>query len=293
MKRSINTATRRAIRDRLGIEPPVDFIKLLEVAFRYSNRPADVPSSLYAAIGQYLTGPWMTPLGVRGQTFSATRYSNWPPELVPVLSMGCDGQHAGFVVSTPELPAKDYPLASFCPMDSDGAIYEGATFAAGLARLVAQHLCFSSDGRGLNPADQRMLDDLIKSLALKLPGPKTMFAVRWSRVVPPGYSYLPTPDRVGVIAPAQTIRRLRIPLSPDKLTSDLALEYAARATARGHFGTSLCVLKHAYWHHGVGAAGVRLATAMARAYEQLNRPLFAAIMRVQARLLRQRQARET
>ncbi len=283
LKSSINATTRRAIRDRLGIEPPREFMKLLAVACKYSNRPANVPTSLYAVLGHYLAGPWLTPLGVRGETFSATTYCNWPPELVPILSLGCDGQHAGFVVSTPELRAKDYPLASFCPMDSDGAIYEGADFASGLARLIAQNLHFASEYRGLSPADQPMLDDLIRSLALKLPGPKTMFAVRWSRVVPPGYSYLPTPDRLGVIAPAETIRPLRIPLSSNKLTADLAIEYAKRVAARGLFGSALCVLKHAYWHHGAGADGVRLALAMARSYEQLNRPMFAAIVRAQAR----------
>src|SRR5579862_8573328 len=72
-------------------------------------------------------------------------YPQTPPELLPIATTGCDGDHYGYFVHAPELGLADYPIGNLCPMDSDGFTLQGKSTPEALERLVSRTWLWQED----------------------------------------------------------------------------------------------------------------------------------------------------
>src|SRR5262249_13786095 len=133
------------------------------------------------------------------------RYWGTPPELFPVGSTGCDGDHYGFVLHAPELDLDELPYAHYCPMDSDGGILVGSTTAKGIASVMAWHSsydCARQEVKKLLIEKKKLLIDVASFCSIQ-PDEERDPAIP----VPGGWRLLPSSDGIGTLAPAKLFSR--------------------------------------------------------------------------------------
>lgn len=210
------------------------------------------------------------------------RYPQTPLELVPFGDHGIDGAHIGFVIATPEIPADEFPICVFNPMDFEGVALSGITFPAAMERRIGELL--SDKGRRFDDSARQLVQSLEDELQLSIEDVTNDMG--WSSqqplslAVPTEYTQLPTSDGIGVLARKKHISKKR-------LARDLKLEPALAAAreflAEGLLGNALYTLREAAWKNNGDAPTRRtIAHAMVDVYEKLGRSVLAKLARRRA-----------
>ena len=208
---------------------------------------------------------------------SECRYNQTPLELIPFGDNFVDGTHIGFVVATPELPADEFPIGVFNPLDFDIVALSGVTFKAALERRVGELL--QERGGKLDDAAHELVQTLQQELKLSVkPVANDM---GWSTqqplglTPPPGYSQLPTSDGISVLAPKSFIWEKR---QVSGVEIDEALNAAQQFSNDGLLGNALHTLRQAAWKYSAEDAARRaIARSMVDVYGRLNRPVLARL----------------
>jgi hypothetical protein len=189
------------------------------------------------------------------------RYWGTPPELFPVGSTGCDGDHYGFLLHAPELGLDDLPFAHYCPMDSDGVILVGSTAEQGIASVMARHLSYDFE------TDEKK--NLIREIARKC-GIHPEEEQQPTISVPSGWTYLPSCDGVGTLAPARLFAPSPVAEFDRYGPPTPFIEAANDASKRGYLATALHYLREGFWFCW-GTKPYDLARRMIDVYNQINR----------------------
>ena len=246
--------TRESLSQELDFKVPTEFADFVRRVFEYSDGSSErCLAAFLATLGIYPNGP-------------DARYSGTPPELFPVGSTGCDGDHYGFLLLAPELDLDDLPLAHYCPMDSDGVGLVGSTAIQGIASLMACHLSYD-----FIPNEEKELIARVAHMCNIHPVDEPHPAIS----VPTGWRFLPSSDGVGTLAPADLFD-LRPVLEFDQygpLTPFLGA--ADDAINRGYFATALHYLREGLWFRWPEKP-YDLARRMVDVYHKMNRGKLAA-----------------
>lgn len=196
---------------------------------------------------------------------SSARYWGTPPELFPVGSTGCDGDHYGFLLHAPELDLDDLPYAHYCPMDSDGVILVGSTTMQGIASVMARHLSYDFDSEEKK--------NLIREISHKC-GISPEEERQPTISVPSGWSFLRSSDGVGTLAPAELFAPHAV-VEFDRYGPPTPFVEAANEASRGgYFATALHYLREGLWFCWV-TKPYDLAGHMVDVYNRMNRDKLA------------------
>lgn len=240
---------------QLGCPVPIPLVAIIRIAHEVSGGDSEMYSAPYRNPGPlYLAG-------------DSARYSTTPPELFPISRTRVDGEHWGYVVHAPELHEDDFPLATYCPMDSDGVLPLGMNTRDAWVRLLA-------DSSGELPRDfvERVTDEL------KLTAPSEALPEKLVPFCPRGWRYLPTQDGVGVLAPSEAFDN---DLHPPALgTSDSLLATVVHALESRRPATALALIKEAWWQSGDPEEFLLLFhDVWIASYEALDRKVLADVIR--------------
>jgi hypothetical protein len=189
------------------------------------------------------------------------RYWGTPPELFPVGTTGCDGDHYGFLLHAPEIDLDELPYAHYCPMDPDGVILVGSTTKQGIASVMARHLSYDFE-----PAEKKKIIAAVARMCSIRPEEEANPAIS----IPSGWKFLPSSDGVGTLAPA----RLFAPYPAvrfDQYGPPTPFVEAAEAALHGGYpATALHYLREGLWFCWV-TRPYDLARRMVDVYYQMNR----------------------
>lgn len=241
----------------LGFRVPEAFVTFLE--FVHDQAGGDPGRAIQ--IFEELTG--LFPSGAKA------RYPSTPCELFPIGSTGVDGDHYGYLVHAPELEMGDYPLCHYCPMDSDGVIPVEADTRHSLARILSCQL----DLEMPHSAKWQTLTDMAAALGLQL----TPAEADVSIAVPSDWTYLPSSDGVGVLAPSPLFSK-QPPAQIDRHGQHEAfLTEAENEIREGYLATALYHLREGFWYCWTNRP-IALCKRMCDVYEKLKRPSLAQVM---------------
>ena len=202
-----------------------------------------------------------TTLGLCSPNGRDARYWGTPPELFPVGSTGCDGDHYGFLLHAPELDLDDLPYGHYCPMDSDGVIIVGSTAQQGIASVMAQHLCYDF----INVEKKKLITDIARAGHFQ-PQEEENPAI----TLPNGWRFLPSSDGVGTLAPAELFAPQPVEQCDRYKSPAEFVKAADREANNGHLATALHYLREGlwfFWH----AKPFTLARRMVEVYVLINR----------------------
>jgi len=265
------TPTQESLSAAFGFPVPRAFADFISAAWHHCGKK---PAALYQLFEE-LFGFYPDASGTCG-------YRQTPPELFPLGSTGGDGEHYGYIVYAPELAEPDWPVGFLNPSMSNGVVVVGSGTREFLSIFLQAATTESND-----PATRRQADDLLKATGLS--EGKRYEAHGWwfmdvdippeRRVAPPapdGWSYLPSADGIGVLAPAG----LFAPEKPMEIGYNVdfaeCLQAAEQAMRSGHPATALYVLREAYWYNWTEQQALEsLSPATIDAYQALGRPLLA------------------
>ena len=122
--------TRATLSQALDFRVPTGFADFVRQIFEFADGdPERCLEAFDATLGLFPQG-------------RNAHYWGTPPELFPVGSTGCDGDHYGFLLHAPELDLDELPYCHYCLMDSDGVILVGSTTIQGIASVMATHLSY-------------------------------------------------------------------------------------------------------------------------------------------------------
>ena len=265
--------TQESLSAAFGFRMPPAFADFVKTAYDHSGKNPDALFQLFIE----LFGFWAGGGGTYG-------YQQTPPELFTFGATGGDGEHYGYVIYAPELAEPDWPVGFLNPSMRNGVLIVGAGTREFFSMLL-QAAASESD----EPATRRQAEDLLKATGLS--DGKWYEPHGWwfwymavdvppeRRVAPPvpdGWSYLPSADGIGVLAPAG----LFAPEKPMGIGYNVdyaeCLQAAEQAMRSGHPATALYILRQAYWNlWSKEPAFESLSLAMIDAYQALARPLLA------------------
>lgn len=256
------------ISDWIGLVVPSDFVKAVRairaVAITGKLEPSIVMDNVLG----------MTPAN------EEDRYYNTPAELFPFASTHCDGNHYGFLVLAPEIGSAEFPVASFCPIDSDGVSLVGESVQSAVSTIMARTLKWS---RNRNDFEQ------VRSAVLAV-----VNHLGWepAEIEPPaisipcGWRFIPTSDGVGVLGPAEAFSQSLLRPWEFGLVGEFVAA-AKVAIASHHFGSALYFLRQIYWFSDSGWQ--EIGKLMCDAYVGLGREQLAQVW---DRSLKKRQSLE-
>ncbi|MEM6996164.1 MAG: hypothetical protein AAF721_36995 [Myxococcota bacterium] len=251
---TLTPQAREELDRQLGCRVPDPLVEIVRIAREVAGGDRGLYGAPYRCPG---------PLRLDGD---AARYSTTPPELFPISSTGVDGEHWGYVVHAPELGERDFPVATYCPMDSDGIVFLGRNTLDTWARFIAE------SAADLPP---RFVERVVDTLGLRIrpvDEPCT-----FTPTCPPGWRHEPTRDGVGVLAPHDTFDD-RVRDRPEAVASVAAA--AGQALDAGKPASALVLLKNASWQ---SADAEDLLTpygdAWIAAYDALGRGVLADVVR--------------
>lgn len=257
-----------------GVRPPSMFLRFVQWVYDRCDGDPDRADTLY----------WKL-IGLRSSL--NTLYAGTPVELFAVGDTGGDGEHAGFVVMAPELPADDYPWMNYAPAGNtlDFLAPDTPTF---LAQVLSYTLVADPD-----PSIVAAAKDAAAHLGLKIHAEAGRHRGNLGRLaywelgvpkptypppIPPGYHFQPAKDDVGVLAPAGMFA----PRHPDHLTKGKELgplfDEVERLLASRHPATALLLLRSplAIWESMYSDRYAPLHLDYLRqAYRDLGRPVLA------------------
>jgi hypothetical protein len=218
--------TRESISEAVGFRVPSNFAKFIGQIYDFGEgEPRQCADLLSDILGVY-------PGGI------TCRYAGTPPELFPIGTTGCDGDHYGFLVLAPELKLDELPLVHYCPMDSDGVVLVGQTTEQGTAHQMATFLNyeFIKDDR------KTLIRDFADDCGI---GP--LQAINANPVIPDNWKHLSSSDGVGSLGPAVWFSDDPI-FDISKWTKPEEYVWAADVfTKKGHFGSALHYLREGLW----------------------------------------------
>lgn len=203
------------------------------------------------------------------------RYSNDPPEFVPIATMHVDGARWGLVVHTPEVSIDQLPVAHYCPMDSEPAYLVGGNVAAAIWNcLVESDVDNTTSERLARGLSRRMRSDPLRELVPRERASPVLPAV------PEGYKFVMSSDWIGVCAP--------LALFADPMVPPAHWERArpcVRALLDGGKPASALLLAREFaWQFCYARPEVtECAHLMQIAYRDLGRPLHAENLAAQLR----------
>jgi hypothetical protein len=258
---------RKTISDTLGVSSPVAFTRLVEWTYdKAQGDPYRCVEIFDEFVGLYPTD-------------GSGRYESTPCELFPFGRTGVDGDHYGYLVHAPELTADDYPVCHFCPMDSDGVIVEGAGTYDGLASAIK---IYGKPELRPDQAEWRTaLDDAMRNQNENGLDCASVVAV------PPDWTFLPSADGVGVLAPSRLFGPAPIAIDPHGPV-EAFIAAANTAIRDGYFATALFYLREAYWCAWTEHP-VLLGELLCHIYDKLNRPSLATAMSARVEAWRKQQ----
>ncbi|MGI8979690.1 MAG: hypothetical protein ACR2FY_10720 [Pirellulaceae bacterium] len=241
--------TRATLSQSLDFNVPKRFADFARQLFEFTNGdPERCLDAFDATLGLFPSG-------------RNARYCGTPPELFPIGSTGCDGDHYGFLLHAPELELDELPYGHYCPMDSDGVILVGSTTIQGIASKMAR--CLSYD---FEPPEKKKLIAEIARVCNIRPEEEANPAIS----IPSGWSFLPSSDGVGTLAPANLFAPQPV-IQIDRYGPPAPFEEAAnQAMRRGYLATALHYLREGLWYCWV-TKPYDLARRMVDVYNKMNR----------------------
>lgn len=248
---------RQSISAALGLLVPPPFVDLVQWIYDEANGdPYRCAEFFNERIG----------LAVADESF---RYESTPCELFPFGHTCVDGDHYGYLVHAPEMPADDYPVCHFCPMDSDGVITKGRGTCDGLM------LVMSFWGKSRLHPDHPRWETALKNLPEKF-GEEIDVANVIS--IPRGWRFQPSSDGVGVLAPGALFSSNEVAALDKYGPVEPYLHAAAAALRQGHLATALYYLREGFWFN-FSNHPFALCELLCEVYEALNRAGHARTMR--------------
>jgi hypothetical protein len=241
--------SRASLSKSLGLKVPLRFAEFVGRVYDFAaGDPALCLEAFDAVLGLFPSG-------------KEARYSGTPPELFPLGTTGCDGDHYGFLVHAPELDLDELPYAHYCPMDSDGVILVGSTADQGIASVMARHLSY-----GFHTAEKRKL---IADIACRcdIRPHEEKKPVIW---IPRGWRFLPSSDGVGTLAPAKLFAPKHVTAFDRYRSPEPFVEPADHAMQAGHLATALHYLREGLWFSWV-TKPFDLTRRMVDVYNMMNR----------------------
>jgi hypothetical protein len=226
------------------------------------------------ATSAYLTPTWdlsiaddEAPLPAR----PTMRYGSEPPEFMAIAGTGNDGERIGVLELAPELERDELPFVTFFPAAFHQEVCAlGTEFAAALAMYLAYPSL-----QGPEPLRLSGLADGDAPAAVWnefLPHSET----------PPGYRFMQTLDRAGVLAPVDAFGPVMPPHRQphDWSGNDAAAEFAERALRDGYPATAIAAARDVLYVCGgrYEPAADRAGATWISAAEQLGRPWHAQMV---------------
>jgi hypothetical protein len=217
------------------------------------------------------------------------RYGGTPPELFPIASTGVDGGHFGYVIHAPELPASDYPIGLYAPMDSDGVYLIGmTTYEAAETEISGEMRHDQEFGLFGVPFSSEWWPEVRARLSRLGIEPDPAKAGRnydnghgrlVTPAVPEGWRHIPSDDGIGVLAPAALFHPEPLPAMGPRPDVGSVLDAVSKHAADQFPATALWLLRECYWRiwplpHDAAALG----RAMIDVYHALGRPTLAAVV---------------
>lgn len=253
--------TQKSISKTFGFQMPLSYVQLVEWIYDSAQGDPEACTELFAEC-----------FGV-GVEDGVSGYESTPPELRTVSWPGVDGVHLGFLVHAPEVKQDDYPIAEFCPMDSDGVSLIGQGIVSGLVALGRQ---WSGKPERIElPAWQAAVAELDKRKPKKA---ETNSETNHWVVVPPQWRFQPSADGVGVLAPEELFGPQELVAVPADCDDFQAYVKPANAAIRkGYWAAALYYLREGYWHNWP-AHPQPIAERLCTVYERLNRPGYASVV---------------
>jgi hypothetical protein len=262
-----------------GFPVPPPFVTLLNALCEGCGSAAAAYERVEDALGSYLTDHEIR----YGYLLS-------PPELFPFAATGVDGGHFRYVIHAPELPATDYPVGLFGPMDNDGVYLLGATtFEAVETELSAEMNADLEFQRQYGDWRSAFSSEWWPDVAARLRGlgiePDPAKAERNYEngngkpvtpiLIPDGWRHVPSADGVGVLAPAALFHPAPLPALEPRPDVSVVLDAASRHAADQYPATALWLLRECYW---LSYGATELYPDMIDAYQALGRPSLAAVV---------------
>lgn len=245
--------SRAGLSRALDFKVPARFADYVFQIFEFAGgHPERCLDAFQATLGLYPNG-------------QKARYRGTPPELFPVGSTGCDGDHYGFLLHAPELDLDELPYAHYCPMDSDGVILVGSTTEQGIASVMARHLSYDFVG----PEEKELVRDIARPCNIR-PEEEQNPAIP----IPNGWRFLPSSDGVGTLAPAKLFAAPPVVEFDRYGPPTPFVEAADSALKEGYFATALHYLREGLWFCWV-TKPYDLARRMVEAYDTMNREKLA------------------
>lgn len=220
--------TRESISEALRFRVPSNFAKFIGQLYDFGRgEPRPCADLLSDTLGVYPGG-------------LTCRYGGTPPELFPIGTTGCDGDHYGFLVLAPELKLDELPLVHYCPMDSDGVVLVGETTSQGIAHQMATFLDYDFI------ADDRKA--LIRDVAAFC-GINPIQANEVRIDIPKNWKHVPSSDGVGSLGPVEWFSDDPI-FDISKWTMPEEYVWAADVyIKKDQFGTALHYLREGLWRY--------------------------------------------
>lgn len=163
------------------------------------------------------------------------RYESEPPEFMALARTGVDGEQFGVLELAPELEREELPFVDYGPMNYG---WEIVHLGSDLGTALAAYLGTLSD----EPDRPLELPGLIDGPLLRT---ANFVQTAHYESAPPGYRFVPTNDRVGVLAPtdafAAGIPEIGKQPGDDELAA--ALERAARLLQDGYPASSIALAR--------------------------------------------------
>jgi hypothetical protein len=197
-------------------------------------------------------------------------------------------------VHAPELNAEDYPVCHFCPMDHVGVLISGPNTYHGLVAAIA-----TWGKPQMRLKLKRRQENYVRSTrrVLKAKWDCPLFILGYRRAafkaalrkerhrtidvasvvaVPPDWTFLPSSDGVGVLAPSRLFGPPPKAINPYGPVEPF-IRAADAAIKKGHLATALYYLREGYWFRS-HENPIPLAERLRDIYTQLGRPSLAKVM---------------
>ncbi|HQY87395.1 MAG TPA: hypothetical protein PK402_01970 [Tepidisphaeraceae bacterium] len=214
------------------------------------------------------------------------RHPGTPAEFFPFGATGVDGVSYGFVIHAPELKSGDPPLGQYSPMDSGGIYLLGTNATEAFENLASTQFSFEIEFEDDEIAAR--IKALSNQIGLRC---EMEFANRRYTPegngreivpnIPGGWSFSPTSDGIGVLAPESMFER------PTELPTNWAkarcesnwLSTADRHFERQKFATALVIYRELMWSGWSDREQYPiLAQRMIALYQAMDRPALAAVL---------------
>lgn len=229
--------TRESISEAVRFRVPSNFAKFIGQIYDFGKGDPEVcNSALSETIGIFPCG-------------QSAKYSSTPPELFPVGSTGCDGEHYGFVLQAPELDLDDLPFGQICPMDFGRVFVFAANSEEGISKKAWDMLDCNRRMLKDNPTSDYLREiDRISKATVQYCEITPKRRVNCEISIPYGWKHLPSEDGIGTLAPSTWFA----PKTLTKFEKWTLKQYTSAATdetQRGYYATALHYLREGFWNN--------------------------------------------